>query len=204
LKTKTKNLLIIEGREKMQKLSYAAALILLLFAGCTQESNITDPLNGIYDSQAKTIIMLPAKADMNVEDVFSSSEDINGVSGGEIHLVKSYLASNGQTVNIDCRLTVPANLSFDDFRNITMQVGGQAAVDFYPSMTFDSPVILNFTVTGLDLSGINPNNVGFFYVDQNGNLAPTVNDGVSVNLATGTLTVVNAQLPHFSRWAYAR
>ena len=169
-----------------------------------QESNITDPLNSFDNNQGKTVIMLPAKADVNVEGVFSSSQDINGVNGGEIHLVKSYVAESGQTVTIDCELTVPANVSFNDFRNITMEIGNDAAVDFFPSMTFDQPVILNFTVTGLDLNGVDPSDVGFFYVDQNGNLFSTSNDGVSVNVSTGTLTVTNAQLPHFSRWAYAR
>lgn len=188
----------------MRKFSYATAFILLFFAGCMQESNITEPVTTTENNQAKTIIMLPATANMNVNEIFSESQDIDGEAGGEIHLVKSYVASNGQTVTIDCKLTVPANLSFDDFRNITMEIGGQAGVDFFPSMTFNEPVILNFTVTGLDLNGVNPNNVGFFYVDGNGNLFPTNNEGVSVNLSTGTLTVVNAQLPHFSRWAYAR
>jgi hypothetical protein len=71
-------------------------------------------------------------------------------------------------------------------------------------MTFSQPVILNYTITGVDLSGVNPDDVNFYYVDTNGNLAPTVNDGVTVDLNSGTLNVVNAQLPHFSRWAYAR
>ncbi len=189
----------------MRKLSYAAALLLLSFVGCMQESNVTGPINSVEKNQAKTIIMLPERADVNVEAVFSSSQNISGVNGGELHMVQSYQGSNGKTVNIDCKLTVPSNSSaFTDSRNITMQVSDQAGVDFYPSMTFSQPVILNFTITGLDLNGIDPADVNFYYVDQNGSLAPTVNDGVSVDLATGTLTVVNAQLPHFSRWAYAR
>ena len=133
----------------MRKLSYAAALLLLSLVGCMQESNITGPINGIENSQAKTIIMLPAKANLNVEDAFSSSQQINGTTGGEIHLAQSYLSTEGQMVNIDCRLTVPSNSSaFDDYRNITMQVSDEAGVDFFPSMTFDQPVILNFTITG--------------------------------------------------------
>ncbi len=188
----------------MRKLSYIAALLLLSFVGCMQESNVTGPADGIVKTQPKTIIMLPDKADMNVEDVFTSAQSINGISGGEIHLVKNYLGSNGKTVNIDCKLTVPANSSFADSRDITMQVSDEAGVDFYPSMTFSEPVILNFKISGLDLTGINPDDVEFYYVDQSGNLAPTVNDGVTFDAATGTLNVINAQLPHFSRWAYAR
>lgn len=188
----------------MRKLSYLAALMLLSFVGCMQENSVIEPFNNVEKTQAKTIIMLPDRSDISVEDVFSASQNISGVTGGEIHLVKNYVASNGQTVNIDCRLTVPANSSYSDSRNITLQVSDQAGVDFYPSMTFNQPVILNYTISGLDLNGVNPADVDFFYVDQNGNLAPTVNDGVSVNQTTGTLTVVNAQLPHFSRWAYAR
>jgi hypothetical protein len=190
---------------KMRKISYIAALLLLSLVGCMQESNITDPGIAVLKSQQKTIISLPAKADLNVEAVFSTSQDISGTTGGELHLTKSYQAENGQTVNIDCRLTVPANdLSFNNTRNITMQVGSEAGVDFYPSMSFSQPVILNYTITGVDLNGVNPDDVEFYYVDNSGNLLPTQNDGVIVNTATGTLQVLNAQLPHFSRWAYAR
>lgn len=188
----------------MRKLTYLAALLLLSFVGCMQESNVTGPVNGTDNNQAKTIIMLPERADFAVEGAFTSSETIDGISGGEIHLVKSYQTSNGKTVNIDCRLTVPAGYSFADFRDITMQVSDEAGVDFFPSMTFDEPVILNYKITGLNLNGINPNNVGFYYVNPSGNLIPTVNDGVTVDVATGTLNVFNAKLPHFSRWAYAR
>lgn len=189
----------------MRKLSYTAVLILLLFAGCMQESSITDPISSTVSNQAKTVIMLPEKAKMSVEDVYTTSQDINGTTGGEIHMVESYVASNGQTINIDCSLTVPGNnLAFADTRNITMEISNEAGVDFFPSMIFDQPVILNYTISGLDLNGINPNRVQFYYIDQDGNLTPTVNDGVSVNISTGTLTVENAQLPHFSRWAYAR
>lgn len=196
---------IKEGRDKMHKLSYLVALLLLSFVGCMQESNITGPVNNVNNNQSKTIIMLPEKADMSIESSYSTSGDINGNSGGDIHLIKSYLAANGQTVTIDCQLTIPAdNDAFSDVRDITMEVSDQAGVDFYPSMTFDQPVILNYTITGLDLSNVNPEDVGFFYVAPDGNLIPAENEGVIVDLNSGTLEVINAQLPHFSRWAYAR
>ncbi len=196
---------IREGRVKMQKLTYLGTFLLLAFVGCMQESNITGPVNSVDNTLTKTIIMLPAKADMSIESIFTTSQNISGSSGGDIHLIQSYLAANGQTVTIDCDLTVPSNnISFPDVRNITMQIGDQASVDFSPSMTFSQPVILNFRVTGLDLTGINPQDVGFFYVDTNGNLTPTQNDGVIVDMSSGTLRVINARLPHFSRWAYAR
>ena len=189
----------------MRKISYVAALLLLSFVGCMQESNITDPNIAVLKSQQKTIITLPAKADINVEDVFTASQDISGNTGGEIRLTKSYQSESGQIVSVDCKLTVPANnYAFSNTRNITMQIGSEAGVDFYPSMTFSQPVILNYTISGIDLSGVNPADVAFYYVDNSGNLLPTQNDGVSVDLSTGTLQVVNAQLPHFSRWAYAR
>ena len=83
MKLKTKILTIKEGREKMRKLSYVAALMLLSLVGCMQESNITEPVNGIEKCQGKTIIMLPAKAIFCTENVFTSIQQINGASGGE-------------------------------------------------------------------------------------------------------------------------
>ena len=189
----------------MRKLSYAAALLLLSLVGCMQESNLTEPVNGIEKTPWKSIILLPAKSYLSTEDVFTSSQQISGATGGEIHMIKNYQAMDGHTVSIDCKLTVPSSsLSFGDSRDITMQISDEAGVEFFPSMTFDQPVVLNLTISGLNLDGVNPNDVSFYYVDPNGSLAPTVNDGVTVDLATGTLKVINAQLPHFSRWAYAR
>lgn len=204
MKNKNQNKLQ-KGALKMRKYSYLAVIVLLSFVGCMQESNITGPVNQIEKNQPHTIIMLPARADINIEEVFSATQNIHGNVGGNIHLVNSYQTASGQMITIDCELTVPGNnYSFSSNRDITMQVSDIAGVDFYPSMTFNQPVILNFTITGVDLTGIDPENVGFYYVDTNGNLTPTVNDGVSVDLNSGTLKVVNAKLPHFSRWAYAR
>ena len=80
-----------------------------------------------------------------------------------------------------------------------------AGLDFSPSMTFNKSLYLSLSFTGLDLKsmGITNSNVGFYYVDSNGNYTAIPNSGMFVNLKTGTLTVIGAKIDHFSRYAFA-
>ena len=85
-----------------------------------------------------------------------------------------------------------------------MEIGDDAVVDLYPQMTFDNPLNLNLTFSGLDLTGVNPSEVNFYYIDPDGNLEIAENDGITVDIANGTLSVKNAKIPHFSRYGFAK
>ncbi len=69
-------------------------------------------------------------------------------------------------------------------------------------MVFNTPVQYTLTVSGLDLTGVNPDSLDFVYVAQNGSITGVEYDAITANVATGTLAVVNAQLEHFSRYGF--
>ena len=77
-----------------------------------------------------------------------------------------------------------------------------AAMIFGPPMQFQEKVTYNYKVSGLDLTGVNPNTVDFVYIDASGNIYPVQHNGVAVNLSSGTLAVYGAELPHFSRYGF--
>ena len=66
----------------------------------------------------------------------------------------------------------------------------------------DLPVDYTIIYEGLDLTGINPEDVDFYYFSQNGALVKAEYDRLEVNIATGRLFVLDAKLPHFSRYGF--
>ena len=75
-------------------------------------------------------------------------------------------------------------------------------MEFGPAMQFSIPVKYTLTVSGLDLTGINPATLDFVYVAQNGSMTGIEYDSITMDAATGTLKVTNAKLNHFSRYGF--
>ena len=69
-------------------------------------------------------------------------------------------------------------------------------------MVFNGSVVYNVTYSGIDLTGIDPKTVQFAYLASDGSVQYAANDGIVVDLATGKLQVINAKIPHFSRYGF--
>ncbi len=183
--------------------SLLLASVLLFFAGCTDSGT---SINQPASSSKKELIKIPPKSGLTSELQISLSQLIDGDEGGSMILSNSYVSLNGNIVSINADLEIPEG-AFNGNRNITMTADDQdAALDFSPHMVFDNPLTLTLTFTGLDLSslGLSNGNVGFFYVDDSGNLTAVPNSGIFVNVNQGTIRVRNAQISHFSRYAFAQ
>jgi hypothetical protein len=83
------------------------------------------------------------------------------------------------------------------------QFMGSIDVTFAPhGLTFSAPAQLNISATGLDFTGFDVSNLKLYYVNQETNQWEEMNcESLSVNTTEGSLSVVNGQLPHFSRYA---
>jgi hypothetical protein len=69
-------------------------------------------------------------------------------------------------------------------------------------MQFQATVEYTYKITGLDLTGVNPNTLDFVYIDANGNMYTVDYDYVNMDVSTGMLMVKDAILPHFSRYGF--
>ena len=87
----------------------------------------------------------------------------------------------------------------------TTELSGGVWVTFQPHGTvFSPPVVLNFVAHGVDFTGIDPSTVNIYYDNPDtGQWEPMPCDDVIVNVNAGTLRVINARLPHFSRYGVA-
>ncbi len=84
-----------------------------------------------------------------------------------------------------------------------MSVNDQCGVaTFSPHGSFRRPVIYNLTIQGIDLSNIDPATVRFVYMADNGKYYTADCDNIYINKEDGRIQVVNARLPHFSRYGF--
>ena len=175
---------------------------LLFFFGCDQGSDLTSPVDDIKTENANWI-SLPSIEGMSVENSFTVTKKINGAQGGFLAMSESYSGGPFGTVTIDAELTFEQG-AYPGNERITMTNDDfGCVVTFGPSMSkFNDIVSYSITYTGIDLSNIDPDNVSFAYIASNGDLEYAQHEGITVNVSTGTIEVINALIPHFSRYGF--
>jgi hypothetical protein len=184
----------------MKKLLTIKLLLLALLFGCNPDANITSPEGTATTHQLK-LIQMPVPQGLSVETVYTESKYINGYNGGTFAEQFTYQSSTG-TVTVNSQLVFPS-YAFSGGKTITQTFNTEtASLEFGPAMVFNNPVKYTLTVSGLDLSNVNPNTLDFVYVAQDGSFTGVVYDSINMNVSTGTLQVVNAQLNHFSRYGF--
>jgi len=184
----------------MKRFITILTMFLLFVIGCTEQTGITSPEQS--PTQQLKLVRLPIPQGLSLETVFIEEKEINGNQGGYFVEQFSYQATNNSTVSITSRLIFPAG-AFSGVKTITQTFNTEtASLQFGPSMEFDLPVRYTLTITGLDLSGINTTTLSFVYIAPDGSITGVIYDSITVDTATNTIKVTNAQLNHFSRYGF--
>lgn len=182
----------------MKLITSAFLLTLLFFSGCDQVADINAPQERVINKQ---LINLPQKVGLGVETQ-TYTQDIDGANGGEFQQSYSYDNSTGGTVYQFAKLDFFPG-AFTGTKNISMTFNtGGAAMELGPAMQFQADVEYTYEITGVDLTGINPATLEFVYIDASGNMYTVDYDDVIMDANTGMLKVINAVLPHFSRYGF--
>jgi hypothetical protein len=187
----------------MKTLLSLMVVSLLFWTGCQESSSIVEPET--VQTSAPNWIELPKNTSQSssIEMEFSASENIDGNSGGEIKLDRNYYGPNGK-VKIIAKLKFDKG-SFNGTKLITMIVDDvNGTVTYSPSMNFDKPAELYLKLEGLDLSGINPDDIDFVYFSPSGTYGPITYKEIKVDIQSGTLELKDGLIPHFSRFGFCR
>jgi hypothetical protein len=176
--------------------------ILLLILGCEQTTEVNSPVNEPQERVLnKQLITLPAPFGLGIESQ-TFTQDINGPNGGEFQRSFSYQNSSGGTIYQFADLDFfPGAFTGTENISMTFNTGG-AAMDLGPAMQFQVDVEYTYKITGLDLTGVNPNTLEFVYIDSNGNMYTVDYDYIEMDESTGMLKVKDAELDHFSRYGF--
>ena len=157
------------------------------------------------DGKTLKFISLGSMEQQGLNKTVAVEKYIVKLKGGNLEM--EYESTNGK-VHAAFYLSVPQNaidhskwigMTFDDQNN-----AGITDIVFSPHGTqYSSPALFSLKTEGLDLSGVDPDNVKLYYVNENGLWDVMVCDKIIVDPSKGFVYVSNAQLPHFSRYALA-
>ena len=194
-----------KGVQMKRLLSLSLAALLLIFTACQNEGPISGPeLSGSQKiSKAEpTWIGLPQNAEKRLLKTFGTSEFITVAEGGQLTIDETYTSTEGKTVHAYSSIAFAPGCVQADV-NITMDIDDQTGVStFMPHQTFNFPAVLNQTFSGLNLSGIDVNNVQLYYMVEGGSYEVMEYDQLIIDAETGTITVVNGKIPHFSTFGF--
>jgi hypothetical protein len=186
---------------------FLAGTLAILVLGCGADQSVAP---GVIDNASvgtgvqPNWIVLPHLSQSGLAKTTTVSKLIYGTDESLIEINTGYAGGPFGWISITANARFQRN-SFVGQRNVTMSVNDQyGSADFTPSGTWSKPVIYNLTIQGLDLSAVDPAKVKFVYMAPDGKYYTAVCQSIFVEKQSGKLQVINAQLPHFSRYGFAR
>lgn len=191
----------IKSRITVRCSKYLFALLTLFALGCSEQSNVLAPITNLSLKEPNWIA-LPQAEGMQVNAVVTTSRTIDGSKGGTIALNNSYSGGLFGTVTLTSSLLFPKGAHLGKVTFTVSHDDSYCVSTFGPSYKFSKDLTLNVKYTGVNLSGINSSTVKFAYLAADGSVEYALNDRIILNAATGTLQVINAKLPHFSRYGF--
>jgi hypothetical protein len=135
----------------------------------------------------------------------SSTSYITSSSGGQVSVTYSYTSILRKVFRVTATLSVPPG-AIDKNTYVTMSVDDQyLALKFKPSgLKFNVPAKLDVNATGLDLSIVPFGaQLSLYYVNDFNVVTEKENvEGISTNRFFGSLGCDDAEIHHFSRYAF--
>lgn len=201
---------IIISEVSLKRLSLYSAIALLvgIFSSCSDNSNLTAP-----SAQNQAVITAPLasvnllalphrQSATSVEAIVSKSVTITPETGGQVAVASSYTAANGSVVNISMDLNFAPG-TVKETTTISISLDNETLMaDFSPSgSVFLKPAVLNAKISGLDLSSVPGGaDVKLFYINKFA--CEAMNAAITVDQASGTISMTSGQIPHFSLYGF--
>ena len=184
--------------------------MLLLFAiGCSEQTSINsqdDTLNKVSAKEPNWISMPTVKTATRMSvmsaPLFQVNKDIDGKKGGRLNIDQRYPGGPFGEIKVKAELVFLSG-AFEGTKYITMIIDtAYGLATFMPHAYFNKSAKYNAEIVGLDLTCVDPQNVGFVYQAEDGSYEYIDYAKVEVDLRIGKLKVRDAMLPHFSRYGF--
>jgi hypothetical protein len=193
------------GVQMKRLLLLSLAAIMLILTACQNEDPITSPESPADQKQADfqpNWIGLPENTEIKLLKSFKTSEYITVANGGTLTIDQTYTTRGRKEVHTYSSLEfAPGCVKKDDF--ISMTINDQTGCStFLPCQTLNFPAILNQTFTGLNLNDHNIGKIHLFYMNPAGKWEIMECEELIIDVKSGTITVVNGKLTHFSVFGY--
>jgi len=176
------------------------------FNACTEKSPMSSQDNQAAETQGLKILKI-GDGVTRLNKIVTASQYVTQKGGGELIIdYKGYEHNNG---NVTVKMTLKVfNGTISQDAELMMSLDdqgllGNVDVTFSPhGITFSRPARLDIEAKNLDLSGVNPDDINIYYDNpETGQWEVMQSYAVIVNEANGYIKVIDAKLPHFSRYA---
>jgi hypothetical protein len=187
----------------MSKYIYILIFFLGFIIGCGKESDLVGPIDSTEGNEPNWIAIPSAESKSLQKEIFTGKW-ICGNKRSVLKIRTSYPACTPfRFIKINALAEIQKK-SFEGCTFVTMSINDRYGITtFAPEIVFSKPVIYNLCISGLDLRGIDPETVKFVYMAPDGQYHEAEYDHLNVDLKSGMLQVINAKLPHFSRYGFA-
>ena len=183
----------------MKKLSLFIALAAFVLPGCFTDSSVS-PDFGNQSTNSKQWMEFQNVGSITLDKEVLISQEIDGKKGGviEYDLQVANLSVYGS-------LTIPKKSSSGTLDLTALFDNRTTSQKFGPSpFDFNKPLVLTLEYRGVNLKGVEPSQVDFYYIADDGQFYKADYTSITVDPDAGILKVVNAKLNHFSRWGWAK
>lgn len=187
----------------MKRVLILLTVAVFFIIGCSDESGIVTPEN-----QTKNVEWLSFKttnASHGIEDINTTSitEIIDGSMGGNINFNFSF---DGTDIKVKGKLKIPKG-AFEGTKEIEIVFN-----DEFPTIllnpagtTFQKDLKLSLSYKNFELNEVSPHDlIAFVYIDNEGNQVVTEFQNLIVELNKSKLSVIQAKIPHFSRFGFVK
>ena len=182
----------------MKQLISIAAVLMVLFVGCSKDVNINSPIESPTHSEVTEIDT----------STVSRVKEIDGTIGGVLSIDQNVVSSEGRIVNVKAQFQVSPG-AFTGSQTISMTADANTGcLTFFPEMNFNQYCKLDYEIKNIDLTNLgftqSTSAAYFVYFHDSGLIIPVLNNGVTVNFNEGKLKVKSAIIFHFSRYGFIR
>ena len=185
----------------MKKLLSIIAVITFIFIGCSNDVNINNPVDNL---EGWEVVTREVPEGLQVNKVYTVSKVINGSTGGFLLTGDMEKTKDGIRKCVYGFLYFPPG-AFNGTNTISMSLDDKKlSGTFGPSMSFNKPASFSALFAGVNLRNSTQSDFKFVYWDPSGNSYEIPSTFIYFDKEKGVLGILNAQLPHFSRYIFVR
>ena len=187
-------------------------IVILVFTtwGCSDTSTITEVKDMPNSSVTQNVttepnwIQLPEPKYPTLSKTFEKTKLIKADSDCFIQIYEEYEDVNGNQIIVAARIVFSAG-TLDEDTEITMKLNDRSGVlTFTPHMNFNNNAILSMFAKNPKLVGIDEDDISFHYLSSDGTYESVDVNKLKINGEKGQLRLLEAELPHFSRYGFTR
>lgn len=187
------------------------ALSLVFVFGCSEKLSITEASDQTASSVTQSVtaepnwIKMPKLVSKSLikGTGFKVKKMVKANKTTKMSIKDSYNGPKGK-VKVDITIDFKKHTVAKD-TEITMTFDIETGViTFLPHMIFNKEATLDVDLDGLDLDGVEEEDVNFFYLATDGNYEAVDKLKVKVKIDKGNVKLKKGKIPHFSRYGFCK